>query len=441
MRRLFLLFSTFALAAGATSAEASRCARVLVSGYYSTVHIYDGCSGAPLGQLDARSRLTGAQAIRRHQGELYVIAEGRGVVERYREDTLGHVDTPFVSTAAAGITGIDLAADGRAYVGRYNTSDVIRFNAPGAEPSVVVPAGSSGLAGTDNGVILGPDGLLYVPGFDSGSVVRFNPTTGLTTAFIAAGSGGLARTRAILFDEDSGLLVTSEGSHQVLRYHSDGSFDRVFAELGAGFRPTGIDRLDAQTLLVASFGSNRVVRVDARTGVILGDLVAGGAGGLRGATFVAVLPAEQPIDTAQIGSQYWVVGAGLAATTLLEVDDMQSATGSAFGDLFEPSEIQRKRWGRIRIEFIDCQRGHFSWESDSADGAGFGSGSYPIQRMLPTAAGDRCEAQGLSSMTDAGWMAGVWYGGAERSGEGLFIDVSSAGPASVAFFTHRPAAR
>lgn len=441
MPRLLVLFSTLALAAVAPDAEASRCARVLVGGYLSTVHVFDGCSGAPMGQLDARARLNGAQAIRRHQGDLYVIAEGRGVVERYREDTLEHVDTPYVSTAEAGITGIDLAADGRAYVGRYNTSDVIRFDAPGAEPTVVVTAGSAGLAGTDNGLMFGPDGLLYVPGFDSGSVVRFDPVSGQTTPFIAAGSGGLRWTRGLLFEDDGGVLVTSEGTHQVLRYHGDGSFDRVFAELGAGFRPTGIDRLDANTLLVASYGSSRVVRVDARSGVILGDLVAGGADGLRGATFVTVLPAEHPIDTSQIGSQYWVVGAGLAEGAVLEVDEMQSATGAAFGESFDPADVQRQRWGRIRIEFDDCQSGQFSWDSDSAEGAGFGSGSYPIQRMLPTAAGDRCETLGLASMSDAGWMAGVWFGGAERSGEGLFIDTSSAGPVSVAFFTHRPVAR
>lgn len=441
MQRLLLVLSTLTLAGIAQDAEASRCARVLVSGYYSTVHAYDGCSGAPMGQLDARSRLEGAQAIRRHQGDLYVIAEGRGVVERYREDTLAHVDTPFVSTSAAGITGIDFAPDGRAYVGRYNTSDVIRFDALGAQPTVAVAPGSAGLAGADNGLVFGPDGLLYVPGFDSASVVRFDPVSGQTTSFIAAGSGGLVWPRGLLFEDDGGVLVTSEGSHQVLRYHADGSFDRVFAHLGAGFRPTGIDRLDPQTLLVASFGSSRVVRVDARTGVILGDLVAGGADGLRGATFVTVLPAEQPIDTAQIGTQYWVVGAGMAQGALLQVDDMQSATGTAFGELFDPSAIARKRWGRIRIEFSDCRRGQFSWESDSADGAGFGNGSYPIQRMLPTAAGDQCETQGLASMGDARWMAGVWYGGAERSGEGVFIDASSAGPVSVAFFTHRPAAR
>lgn len=441
MSRLMFLFTTLALSAAAPDVEASRCARVLVSGYYSTVHIFDGCSGAPMGELDARTRLNGAQAIRRHQGYLYVIAEGRGAVERYREDTLAHVDTPYVSTAESGITGIDFGADGRAYVGRYNTSDVIRFDTPGAEPTVVVAPGAAGLAGADNGLAFGPDGALYVPGFDSGSVVRFDPVSGQTTPFIAAASGGLRWTRGILFEGDGSLLVTSEATHQVLRYHADGRFERVFAVLGAGFRPTGIDRLDAQTLLVAGSGNSRVVRVDAQTGVVLGDLVAAGAGGLRGATFVTVLPAAQPIDTAQIGSQYWIVGAGLPEGRLLEIDDMQSATGTAFGDLFDATGIQRRRWGRVRIEFDACQRGTFSWDSGSADGAGFGSGSYPIQRLQPTTAGDRCEAQGLAAMNNADWMSGVWYGGAERSGEGLFIDASSAGPVSVAFFTHRPVAR
>ncbi|SDE03300.1 hypothetical protein [Aquimonas voraii] len=420
------------------TAAAEACPRVLVSGYYSTVHVYDGCTGASLGNLDARSRLNGAQAIRRHQGHLYVIAEGRGVVERYREDTLAYVDTAYVSTPGSGITGIDFDAQGRAYVGRYTSSDVLRFESPGANASVVVAARSAGLAGADNGLRFGPDGRLYIPGFDSANVVRFDPSTGQTSGFIAAGSGGLNWTRGLLFQADGSVLVTSEATGKVLRFRADGGFERVFTELAPGFRPTGIDRLDASTLLVASSSENRVIKIDAASGEVIGELVSSGAGGLRGATFVAVLPAARTLDTAQIGSQYWVVGAGEVEGQRLRVEAMQSATGAAFGADFNPGDIQRRPWGQLSIEFNGCASGELRWDSDAGEGAGFGSGGYLIQRLLPNAAAEECERLGVAAMPDARWMAGVWYGGAERSGEGLFIDVSTLGPVSVAFFTHRP---
>jgi len=35
-------------------------------------------------------------------------------------------------------------------------------------------------------------------------------------------------------------------------------------------------------------------------------------------------------------------------------------------------------------------------------------------------------------------MAGTWFGGTARSGEGLFLDVFEDGTVAVAWFTHRP---
>lgn len=421
--------------------QAQSCPRVLVSGFESTVHIYSGCTGEHLGNLDSPARLAGPQAIRVHQGRVYVVAEALGRVERYRADTLEHVDTPYTTDANSGITGISFDAAGAAYVGRYARNDVIRFAAPGASSTTALAAGAGGLRGPDNGLVTGPDGWIYVPGFDSNSVLRFDPVSGQSSVFINGGSGGLRRTRGLLFEPDGGLLVTSEGSNQILRYRADGSFDRVFANLGIGYRPTGLDRLDQQTLLVTGFGGNRVTRIDAVNGAIGADLVASGAGGLVGATFLTVLPA-QPAgpDLSQVGSQYWVIGAGSAQAGRLVVEHMQSATGTVFGSAFDPTTVQRRRWGSLQIEFSGCSRGQLSWDSTGEDSARFGRSGYSVQRLLPNAGSARCEAQGVSSQLDPDWMAGVWFGGEARSGEGLFIDVSNQGVVSVAFFTHRPPA-
>lgn len=439
IRSLHSFVLLLGLLAAPLSALAQSCPRVLVSGYYSTVHVYDGCSGSHLRTLDARSRLTGAQAIRQRDGFLYVIAEGRGEVQRYRADSLDFVDTPYRSEANSGITGIDFDSAGAAYVGRYSRQDVLRFANAGAQASTAVSPRAAGIAGPDNGLVFGPDGALYVPGYDSSSVIRFDPATGETRGFVAAGSGGLYQARGLLFLPDRSLLVSSEGGDQILRYGADGGFLGVFTNLPNGFRPTGLARLNGSTLLVAGLGSNSLLRVDAHTGELGSTLVSSRAGGLSGATFVSVLSAPGPApDIAQIGSQYWVTGAGTADGRRLLIQDIYSASGAAFGDAFRPEAVQLRRWGSLRIEFTGCDRGLLSWDSSGEDSANFGLGGYPIQRLLPSAEGDRCSAQGFDAVEGAGYMGGVWYGGSERSGEGLFIDVSSAGPISVAFFTHRP---
>jgi len=127
---MFLRAITILLAFLALPAAAQSCgSRLYVSGFFSTVHVFDACTGQYLRDLDARSRLSGAMAVRLGpDGFLYAVAE----------------------------TG---AALGPAF-----------------------PARASGLAGPDNGMTFGPDGNLYVPGYDSNSVVRWDPRTGATAS-------------------------------------------------------------------------------------------------------------------------------------------------------------------------------------------------------------------------------------------------------------------
>ena len=45
------------------SAQTACPSRLFVSGYASTVHVYDACTGAFQRTLDSRTRINGAQAI------------------------------------------------------------------------------------------------------------------------------------------------------------------------------------------------------------------------------------------------------------------------------------------------------------------------------------------------------------------------------------------
>lgn len=440
LRVLGLLTATAIL--GAPCPAKASCERLLVSGYYSTVHVFDGCSGTFQRTLDTRTRLDGAQAVRERNGLLYVVAEGSNSIVRYRSDTLEWVDFFVSVTGNPGITGVAFGPDGDMYLGGYNSDSVFRFDgATGAAKGEVVRR-SDGANGVDNGLVFGPDGLLYVPGFDSHNVIRWDPASGRAETFIASGSGGLRRTRGILFEPDgSGLLVSSEGSGEILRYHRDGRFDRRLAQFPFG--PNGMAYAADGSLLVTGFGGDRVERIDARSGASLGTVVSANAGGLSGATFLAVLPAvntepEPPeLDTAQIGSQYWLTGAGIPQGRQLEID-LFSTTGTGFGAAFDPAALSDKRWGDLRVEFTGCDSGEFSWTSSSIDSAGFGDGGYTLQRVAATPASQRCLADGFANSTDNAWMAGTWFGGAARSGEGLFLDVLADGVVLAAWFTHRP---
>src|SRR5690606_17080841 len=161
----------------------------------------------------------------------------------------------------------------------------------GASKGVAVPA-SGALGGPDNGLTFGPDGKLYIPGYDTNNVLRWDPATGSSQVFITPGSGGLRKTRNVLFEpEGAGVLVSSEGSAQILRYRMDGSFDKVFANLAQGVN--GMDYADDGKLLVTGTG-NFVERLDPGTGARIDTLVRAGDGGLSGATFVKVLSDPAP---------------------------------------------------------------------------------------------------------------------------------------------------
>jgi streptogramin lyase len=443
MQRLFALIAFLFGGTAPLAAQTAACQPLLVSGYFSTVHVYDACSGEYRRNLDGVN-LAGPQAIRQAGGYLYVVAEEAGAIQRFRADTLAFVDTIVTPAAGSKPTGVAIGPDGDIYVGGYASQDVTRYDGrSGASKGVVVPAGTVALRGPDNGLGFGPDGKLYVPGYDSSSVVRYDPASGQTSIWIAPGVGGLNKTRGILFENGGQTaLVTSERSQQVLRYRvADGAFVGVFARPGGN--PTGITYGPGGEILVAIEQQDRVVRLDAASGAVLGNRIAPGAGGLTGATFVTVVDSSQvPGDNVQadrIGSQYWIVAAAAPVGRVFEDPAAVTALGTAFGPGFDATQVRRPRWGTLRLEWLDCDRAQLSWRSSGADSGGFGSGGYEVQRLAPTAASNRCRADGFANSSGNAWMAGTWFGGNERSGEGLLVDALADGLVFVAFFTHRPA--
>jgi len=429
--------SIIALALLASSAHAQDCShRLLLSGYFSNnVHVYNACDGRFERLLDTQNRIAGAQATRLSEdGVLYVVSEENGRILRYDAVTLAYRDSAITLPTDFGGTGMVFNGE-EVWVAGYNFNGVRRYGPAGEDRGVVMAPGSAGLAGADNGMTIGPDGLLYVPGYDSNSVVRRDSATGQTTVFIARGAGGLSQTRGILFEPGGQtVLVSSEGNGRVLRYQANGNFLGI-AVSGLN-RPTGLAYHPDGSLLVADGSGIR--RYDPTSYAARGLLADATAGGVAGPTFITVVPTAPEMDLSQIGSQYWIAGLGTAQDRRIDVPDVFSTFGLAFGAAFNPAQRVDKRWGSMRIEFTGCNQGLFRWDSTTVPSAGFGSGSYPIQRLVPTEAGQRCEQQGFANANDLAWVAGTWFGGTARSGEGLMIDKAPDGRVFVSWFTHRP---
>jgi hypothetical protein len=193
---------------------------------------------------------------------------------------------------------------------------------------------------------------------------------------------------------------------------------------------------DGTLILVTADG---VLRLQSDSGATLGTLITAGSGGLTGPTFVAILANPTQVDASQVGTQFWISGAGRLESRQLVVDAMLSTTGPAFGADFDPLDRVASRWGKLWIEFDSCSSGTLHWDSTGADSAGFGTGNYPVTRFLPGAGAQRCEQVGFLQSPPEDWLQGTWSGGVTRDGEGLVLEYFNASTVVVAWFTHRPA--
>jgi WD40 repeat protein len=426
------LLATLLLVSSATAHAAQSCgSRLFVSGWNSTVHVFDACTGQYLRDLDTRTRLPGAMAVRLGpDGFIYAVSEQGNAIHKYRNDTLEYAGA-FAQVGAIGATGLAFDAAGVAFVGGFQSDDVRRFDRAGAALGPAFAARGGGLNGPDSGMTFGPDGNLYIPSWESNSVVRYDPRTGEAATVVASRTAGLLHTRGLLPARDGqNMFITSEGSGAVLKWNLGSGAVTVLATGLSG--PTGIDYGPDGKLLVSN--GDGVVRVDPETGAILSTFVPGGAGGIAAQVFLSVLSS---VDTTQVNTQFWVVGDAVLNGRVLDIPFVYTAGGAQFGPLLRRADITVKRWGRVRIELTSCTEATFSWDSTGADSAGFGTGSYPVTRFFENEATVRCRAQGVDN-ADKSWVSGQWWGGEGRSGEGLFLDSRADGTTFFAWFTHRP---
>ena len=119
----------------------------------------------------------------------------------------------------------------------------------------------------------------------------------------------------------------------------------------------------------------------------------------------------------------------------LTIDEALSSSGGVFGPDFDPASIQTPVWGSIVINFTSCASAELSYAA-SGTSKTFGAGGYSLVRVAPNAGQRSCEASGFGLTADASWASGAWFGGAERSGEGILIDVLEGDQTFIAWFTY-----
>jgi DNA-binding beta-propeller fold protein YncE len=277
---------------------------VLISGFFSNaVHRFDAVSGASLGSIGPIVQPMGVAFDA--AGFLYIVSEGTNRVLRYDGASLAFVDefiaddpaTPGDETGGlSNPTGIVFGPDGGVYVASFATDAVHRFDpTTGAFTGIFVAAGSGGLDGPDAGIAFGPDGHLYVPSYNNDRVLRYDGRTGaFLGTFVAPGAGGLLRPRTLVFRSDGHLLVSGEGSSQILRYGPTGGFAGVFATPHAAITGFAITPV-GNHVISTSLAQNNVQLWDGASGARIRRLVASGAGGLQGAVFLAPRPAREVV--------------------------------------------------------------------------------------------------------------------------------------------------
>jgi len=153
-------------------------------------------------------------------GRVLVSNAGDGSVKEF--DALGGFGGNLVAPGAGGLrgpAGLLWTPEGRLLVASRDGDAVLEFDgASGAFLRVLVAGGASPLD-APFGMTLGPEGALYVTS-EPGAVLRYDRADGtFLGAFVpATANGGLLQPRGLAFKGDGNLLVASYGTDRVLEY-------------------------------------------------------------------------------------------------------------------------------------------------------------------------------------------------------------------------------
>lgn len=152
-------------------------------------------------------------------------------------------------------------------VSDYNLGRVLRYDADGSNPIMLVAPAGGGLDQPHRARI-GPDGLLYVASAGSDQILRYRADTGAFVDEFIGFTSGIDYPVDFVFRPDGFLYVTSQQTSSVLRFDSaTGARDLGWIAAAPSLSaPSGLAFDDAGHLFVSGRFSYNLARFDAATG-------------------------------------------------------------------------------------------------------------------------------------------------------------------------------
>lgn len=121
------------------------------------------------------------------------------------------------------------------------------------------------------------------------------------------------------------------------------------------------------------------------------------------------------------GEQVWMIGSGEMHLNRLFFEPMNVTHGTGYGPDFESDDVVIEEWGRVYIEFIDCNHASFRFIPDDQE-------LPPQGRYLEKIVDGDCRLTG-TEQPDRDWSGNFFN--PERSGEGIQISQEANGESIV----------
>lgn len=300
-----------------------------------------------------------ASALAFGQNEIYVTGFSRNKVFAFDAST--GVATRTIGSAAVGLNGplgVAIDGQGRIYVANKTSGRILRFtlatgaidntfnvSCPGCTDLLVGPDGNVWAltgnqvrrftpAGLDLGNYLvggtlkeayemeiGPDGKLYVCDWapnhtNERNVKRYHTSGSFDRVFIAnGGTAQLRRPNGITWDASTNVYVSDAENNRIVRYNSAGSYLSIYSNTGAGSAPSRLKFGPDTNLYVNCSGNGNVKRYR------------GPAGPSPGAFISEFVP---PVGLEGGSSDYLLFGSGTATGAIDSVDIVPGTVTGGF---------------------------------------------------------------------------------------------------------------
>ncbi|HNO80432.1 MAG TPA: FG-GAP-like repeat-containing protein [Phycisphaerae bacterium] len=185
------------------------------------------------------------------------------------------------------------------------TTQTIQVSTPGTY-RVTVDTGICSATDTIGVAFGGPEpgiSAVLVSNKETDSVVAFNAVTGeLLYTLVPPATNGLGYPNGITVDSAGHVYVASVDTQSVMKFAAF-TGELLLEYTGTLTAPVGVQIVEPDTLLVASYSDNSVHAFDIVTGQALGQLVASGAGGLDRPADMLLTPAGQLLVSSQTSNQ------------------------------------------------------------------------------------------------------------------------------------------